>query len=215
MSRLAALERRLGYSFKSPELLEQALSRKGRRLEGNERLEFLGDAVLHCVMATEVYTRFPSLLEGELHRLQESLIREETLAEVARGVALDEVLASSGARPSTLADTMEAIFGAVLVDGGYPAARESILRVFAPLLDELDPARLEKNAKSKLQEITQARFKSVPAYRLVRAQGAAHEKLFEVECSVPELGKTALGSGSSRQRAEQEAARAMLAQLEL
>jgi ribonuclease-3 len=216
LSPLAALEKRLGYRFRRSELLEQALSHKGKRLEGNERLEFLGDGVLDCVMAEEVYTRYPSLREGELHRLQESLVREEALAEVAGHIALDEALkpALTFIRPSTLADTMEAIFGAVFLDGGYAAARATILHVFAPFLERLDPQRLDRDAKSKLQEIVQARFKSVPIYRILRSQGAAHEKVFEVECAVPELKRTAMGSGLSRQRAEQDAARAMLQQID-
>jgi ribonuclease-3 len=216
LSRPAALEKRLGYRFTRSELLEQALSHQGKRLEGNERLEFLGDGVLDCVMAEEVYTRYPSLREGELHRLQESLVREEALAEAARHIGLDETLkpALPFIRSSTLADTMEAIFGAVFLDGGYRAARATILRVFEPFLERLDPQRLDRDAKSKLQEIVQARFKSVPIYRILRSQGAAHEKVFEVECAVAELKRTAVGSGLSRQRAEQDAARAMLQQID-
>jgi ribonuclease III len=165
-------------------------------------------------MAEEVYTRYPALREGELHRLQESLVREEALAEVASQIALEQLLELPTVRASTLADTMEAIFGAVFLDGGYPAAKDAVLRVFTPMLERLDPARLDRDAKSRLQEIVQARFRSVPAYRIVRSAGAAHEKLFEVECSVPELKMTATGTGSSRQRAEQEAAKALLQQIE-
>ena len=161
-------------------------------------------------MAEAVYTRYPGLREGDLHRLQESLVREEALAEVAQDLAVDQMLQLPTIRASTLADTMEAIFGAVFLDGGYPAAKDAILRVFTPMLDRLDPARLDRDAKSRLQEIVQARFRSVPGYRIVRSVGAAHEKLFEVECSVPELNLTATGTGSSRQRAEQEAAKAVL-----
>jgi ribonuclease-3 len=161
-------------------------------------------------MAEAVYSRYPALREGDLHRLQESLVREEALAEVAQDLAVDQMLQLPTIRASTLADTMEAIFGAVFLDGGYPAAKDAILRVFTPMLDRLDPARLDRDAKSRLQEIVQARFRSVPAYRIVRSVGAAHEKLFEVECSVPELSLTATGTGSSRQRAEQEAAKAVL-----
>lgn len=165
-------------------------------------------------MAEEVYTRHPALREGELHRLQESLVREEALAEVARNLALDQMLHLPTIRASTLADTMEAIFGAVFLDGGYPAAKDAVLRVFTPLLDRLDPARLDRDAKSRLQEVVQARFRSVPGYRIVRSEGAAHEKLFEVECSVPELNLSATGTGSSRQRAEQEAAKAVLEKIQ-
>jgi ribonuclease-3 len=165
-------------------------------------------------MAEALYLRHPELREGDLHRLQESLVREEALAEVARDLALEQMLLLPTIRDSTLADTTEAIFGAVFLDGGYAAAKEAILRVFAPLLEGLDPARLDRDAKSRLQEIVQARFRSVPGYRIVRSVGAAHEKLFEVECSVPELKMTAMGSGSSRQRAEQEAAKALLEKIQ-
>jgi ribonuclease-3 len=167
-------------------------------------------------MAEEVYTRYPALREGDLHRLQESLVREEALAQVAHELRLEDRLKTSlpTIRASTLADTLEAIFGAVFLDGGYAAAKDAILRVFTPMLDRLDPARLDRDAKSRLQEIVQARFRSVPAYRIVRSIGAAHEKLFEVECSVPELNMTATGAGSSRQRAEQEAAKAILDKLQ-
>jgi ribonuclease-3 len=167
-------------------------------------------------MAEEVYTRYSAVREGDLHRLQESLVREEALAQVAQDLGLEERLKISlpTIRSSTLADTMEAIFGAVFLDGGYPAAKDAILRVFAPMLDRLDPARLDKDAKSRLQEIVQARFRSVPGYRVVRSAGAAHEKIFEVECSVPELKMTATGTGSSRQRAEQDAAGALLQKIE-
>jgi len=165
-------------------------------------------------MAEEVYTRYPALREGELHRLQESLVREEALAQVAQDLALDQMLQLPTIRASTLADTMEAIFGAVFLDGGYPAAKDAVLHVFTPMLERLDPARLDRDAKSRLQEIVQARFRSVPGYRIVRSEGAAHEKLFEVECSVPELNLSATGTGSSRQRAEQEAAKAVLEKIQ-
>jgi len=165
-------------------------------------------------MAEEVYVRYPALREGELHRLQESLVRGEALAQMARALELEPLLRLPTIRPSTLADTLEAIFGAVFLDGGYPAAKGVILRVFSPLLRQLDPARLDRDAKSRLQEIVQARFRSVPGYRLVRSEGAAHEKRFEVECSVPELKLSATGTGSSRQRAEQHAAALVLGKLQ-
>lgn len=215
MSRPAALEKRLGHKFRTVGLLQQALSRQGGRLEGNERLEFLGDEVLGCVIAEALYHRYPSLREGELHRLKESLVREEALFEAAQLVALDELLRASNPTigVSTLADTMEAVFGAVFVDGGYAPARKTILKVLAPLLERLDPSRPERDAKSILQEQVQARFKSIPGYRMLRSTGAAHEKVFEVECSVAELRLAARGSGPSRQKAEQEAAKAVLAQI--
>lgn len=204
MSRRAALEERIAHRFTAPRFLEDALARGSA---GYERLEFLGDSVLACVVAEELYARFPGVVEGSLHRLRESLIREETLARVAQDVGLAYPTASAQA------DTVEAVFGAVFLDGGYDAAKKSIVKVLQPLLDELDPARLTKDAKSQLQEIVQGRFKTVPAYRLVSRSGQAHAPSFEIECLIAELNLTATGSGSSRQRAEQQAASAMLEKL--
>lgn len=212
MSRPAALEKRLGHRFTRLPLLEQALTRGGSREVNNERLEFLGDAVLDCVMAEELYLRYPSLQEGDLHRLQVSMIRGSTLAQAALGIGLKDLLKASvpTVRESTLADTLEAIFGAIFLDGGYDAARTCILHVLKPFMGRLDPARPEKDAKTELQELLHARFKTTPKYRVTRSLGAAHEKMFDVECQVAELRMSAAGSGSSRQRAEQDAARAML-----
>jgi ribonuclease-3 len=165
-------------------------------------------------MAEAVYLRYPALREGELHRLQESLVRGEALAQVAREIALEPMLQLPTISASTLADTLEALIGAVFLDGGYAAAKDAIRRVFAERLAGLDPARLDRDPKSRLQELVQARLRSVPAYRLVRSEGAAHERRFEVECSVPELKLSATGSGSSRQRAEQDAAALLLEKLE-
>jgi len=209
LSRRASLEKRIGHRFTAPRLLEDALARGSEARNRYERLEFLGDSVLACVVAEELYARFPEVPEGSLHRLRESLIREEALARVACDLGLDELLPTASAQ----ADTVEAVFGAVFLDGGYAAARKSVVAVLAPLLRELDPARLDKDAKSRLQEIVQGRFKSVPAYRLVSQSGKAHQPSFEIECLIPELNLTASGNGSSRQRAEQEAASAMLEKL--
>jgi ribonuclease-3 len=210
-----ALEQRLGHRFASGALLEQALTHRGGAGEHNERLEFLGDSVLDCVIAEDLYRRFPALREGQLHRLKEGLVREETLAATARMLQLDEALrpALGEVRPAALADTLEAIFGAVFLDAGYDAARRVILGVFAADLARLDPGRIEKDPKSLLQELVQARFKKVPEYRLVATHGAAHERSFDIECAVPDLGMAATGSGASRQKAEQQAALALLEKL--
>ena len=215
MSRPAALEKRLGHRFTRPRLLEQALTHGSWGPENNERLEFLGDGVLGCAVADELLERFPALTEGKLTQLRSRLVREETLAEIAGslGLAGHLRLGVAQVRPSMLADALEAVFGAVFLDGGYPAARKAMMRVFGPALDRLDPLQEAKDAKTRLQEIVQARFKSTPRYRVTRSQGAAHEKMFDVECQVAELQLTAAGSGSSRQRAEQDAATAMLSQI--
>ena len=215
MSRPAALEKRLGHRFTRLPLLEQALTHGSRGPENNERLEFLGDGVLGCAVADELYERFPGLTEGKLSQLRSRLVREESLAGIADSLGLAEhmLLGVAQIRQSILADALEAVFGAVFLDGGYPAARKAILRAFGPAIDRLDPRDDAKDAKTRLQEIVQARFKTTPGYRVTRSLGAAHEKMFEVECQVAELQMTSAGSGSSRQRAEQDAARAMLRQI--
>ena len=215
----AALESRLGYRFARAELLEQALTHRSHGAAHNERLEFLGDSLLGCVIAEELYRRFPQLSEGKLTRLRASLVRADALTELAHELELaplvrlgeGELAASAEPRPSILADALEALFGAVLLDGGYAAARDAVLAAFATRLERLDPERAAKDAKTELQEKLQAARRPLPVYRLVSVQGAAHRQSFEVECNAGEV--SARGSGSSRQRAEQEAARALLERL--
>ena len=175
--------------------------------------------MLGCAVAEELYARFPQLSEGKLTRLRASLVREEALAELAREIGLGplirlgegELVAAAEPRPSILADALEAVFGAIFIDGGYVAAKKAVLEAFSPRFDALDPERASKDAKTELQEKLQAARRPLPAYRVLSVRGAAHRQSFEVECAVGEL--TALGTGSSRQRAEQEAARAMLEKL--
>ena len=222
MSRPAALEERLGHRFADPRLLEQALTHRSRGADNYERLEFLGDGVLGCAVADELYARFPQLSEGKLTRLRASLVREETLAQVGKELGVDafvrlgegELAAGPEPRPSILADALEAVLGAVFLDGGYAAARRAVLAVFGPHIDRLDPDRPAKDAKTRLQELLQARHRGLPQYRVVSVQGEAHKQSFEVECSVKGIDITATGAGTSRQRAEQQAAKAMLEQLE-
>ena len=222
MSRPASLEQRLGHRFSEPRLLEQALTHRSRGADNYERLEFLGDGVLGCAVADELYARFPQLSEGKLTRLRASLVREETLAEVGRELGLGELVRlgegelaeSPEPRPSILADALEAVLGAVFLDGGYTAARSTVLVAFGRHFDRLDPERPAKDAKTRLQELLQAKYRSLPQYRVVSVRGAAHRQSFEVECVVSELDVKATGSGTSRQRAEQQAARAVLEQLE-
>jgi len=172
--------------------------------------------VLGCAVAAELYERFPRLSEGKLTRLRASLVREEALAELARELGLaplvrlgeGELMAAAEPRPSILADALEAVFGAIFVDAGYDAARQAVLAAFGPRLELLDPERAAKDAKTELQEMLQAAHRSLPLYRVTAVQGAAHRQSFEVECVVDEM--SARGTGSSRQKAEQEAARAML-----
>ncbi|MGQ0511577.1 MAG: ribonuclease III [Betaproteobacteria bacterium] len=220
-----ALERALGHRFRNTGLLEQALTHRSFGSPHNERLEFLGDGVLGCVITEELYSRFPERTEGELSRLRANLVRETALAGVARAHGLsgflrlgEGELASGGAdRSSILADALEAVFGAVFLDGGYQAARVSVLKVYDEALGRLDPAEPSKDAKTQLQELLQGKRQKLPQYRVVATRGAAHKQTFEVECSVEGIGggepRLAKGTGSSRRIAEQQAAEHMLGQL--
>ena len=168
-------------------------------------------------MADELYARFPQLPEGKLTRLRAGLVREEALAGIGRRLGLEELLRLEPSTPVTdsiLADAVEAVFGALFLDAGYPAARAAVLSAFAPLFAQIDPEGPAKDAKTQLQEILQARQRKLPEYRVVSVRGAAHKQSFEVECVIAELGLSATGSGTSRQRAEQQAAQAMLARLD-
>jgi ribonuclease III len=222
LSRASRLEARIGYRFKRGALLEQALTHRSFGSPHNERLEFLGDGVLDCVVAEELYARFPDLPEGALSRLRANLVRQASLAGVARAIELsgfmklgEGELASGGAeRPSILADGLEAVYGAVFLDGGYDAVRAVIRRSFGDALQRLDAQAPAKDAKTRLQELLQGRRKKLPEYRVIATKGAAHKQTFDVECVVAELAVRATGSGSSRREAEQRAAEAMLRQLE-
>ena len=222
MARHPVLERRIGHRFNDPALLAQALTHRSFGSPHNERLEFLGDGVIGCVIAEELYSRFPDIAEGELSRLRASLVREAALATVARALGLSgflrlgegEVASGGGDRPSILADALEAVYGAVFLDGGYEAVRGSVRRTFGEALEALDPRQPAKDDKTRLQELLQARRQKLPEYRVVATAGAAHKQVFEVECVAAGLGLRATGSGSSRRRAEQQAAGQLLKLLE-
>jgi ribonuclease-3 len=168
--------------------------------------------VLGCAVADELYARFPQLPEGKLTQLRAALVREETLVEVARALGLAERVRASTLKDSVLADSLEAVFGAIFLDGGYAAARRAVVQAFGPMLETLDPGKVEKDAKTRLQELLHARGASLPEYRVVATHGAAHERSFDVECIVEDV--RTCGQGTSRQRAEQAAAKAMLERLE-
>ena len=224
MSRRAALEKRIGHQFREPRLLEQALTHRGFSADHNERLEFLGDAVLDCVMCEALFTRFAGATEGQLTRLLETLVRAETLSNLAAKLDLDKELKlaaqpaggglEAGPSESMKADALEAVFGAVFVDGGYDAAKQVILRVYDRIIDTLDPRHVRKDPKSALNELLLKKYQSLPEYRLLSESRATRKEVFEMECVVPVLKLATKGTGSSRQRAQQEAARAMLEKLE-
>lgn len=208
------LEHELGHTFLRRELLQQALTHRSHGSPHNERIEFLGDSILNCVVAAQLYERFPSLREGDLSRLRASLVRQETLFLVAQALSLGHYLRlgegelKSGGfrRPSILADALEALFGAVFLDAGFERVREVITRLFQSQIDQIDPRQTCKDPKTTLQELLQGRHFSLPRYILKATRGEAHAQQFEVECHIPELEVIALGTGSSRRAAEQEAA---------
>ena len=212
----SALVRHLGHDFTNNTLLIQALTHRSHSVPNNERLEFLGDGVLNCVIAHLLYRRFPKLPEGELSRLRAHLVREATLCEIALGLSLGEYMRlgegemKSGGwrRPSMLADTLEALIGAVFLDAGFPTAEAVVERLYSPLLENLDPKSLGKDPKTFLQEYLQGRKLALPEYILLATEGEAHRQIFRVECRIPALKVHAQGAGNSRRAAEQQAAQA-------
>ena len=218
MTELGKLEERLGYRFVNHELLAQAVTHRSHGAVHNERLEFLGDAVLNCTIAQLLFQKFARLDEGDLSRLRANLVKQQSLAEIAERLELSQFLRlgegerKSGGfrRPSILADTLEATVGAVFVDRGFEAAREVIARLFEPVLKSVDPKTLGKDSKTLLQEFLQGKRLPLPLYSVVETRGAAHNQEFEVECSVPKLEISVRGSGRSRRAAEQSAAKLAL-----
>lgn len=212
---LKALCRELGYEFSSVELLRQALTHRSFGTPHNERLEFLGDGVLNCVIASRLYQLYPRLPEGDLSRLRAHLVKEPTLSGIALSLGLgDHLILGEGElksggfrRPSILADTLEAVVGAIYLDGGFGRAAEVIEKLYAPLLAGLDPRTLGKDPKTLLQEYLQGRKIPLPHYAVVATHGDAHEQQFQVECRIETLNIRALGEGHSRRSAEQNAAR--------
>jgi len=206
---------RIGYQFTDLELLRRALTHRSFGTSHNERVEFLGDGVVNCVVALELFERFPRLDEGELSRLRANIVNQASLAAAAQQFAFGELLRlgegelkSGGARrPSILADSAEAVIGAVFLDGGFEAARQVVRTLLGNVLDTIDPATSGKDPKTLLQELLQARKLALPQYAVVATRGEAHEQQFQVECAIPELGIRSLGEGASRRSAEQQAAR--------
>jgi ribonuclease-3 len=218
-----ALAKSLGYQFDDPNLLKQALTHCSAGSRNNERLEFLGDAVLGCVIAAELFDRHPKAREGELSRLRASLVRRESLAELAQGLDVGRFLKlgagerKSGGhnRNSILADALEAVLGAIYLDGGFDACRQSILLLFSDRLAAVADPEALKDAKTRLQEYLQSRQMALPEYTVIEVSGDAHAQSFRVQCALcdGQLAPTQ-GSARSRRQAEQKAAGRMLEQLE-
>ena len=221
-ARWLALQGRLGHRFADSGLLQRALTHRSFGADHNERLEFLGDAVLAMAVSALLYGRFSGSDEGDLTRVRAHLVREDSLHRAALNLGLPEVLRLSegearggGAqRPSILADAVEAVIGATFLDGGFDAATRLVRLLFGELIDSSEADSWRKDAKTEPQEWLQGRKLAVPAYRIVATRGQAHAQTFEVECAVPTLGLADLGEGRSRRIAEQEAARRMLVRLQ-
>ncbi len=216
-----ALQSRLGHRFADVRLLQRALTHRSFGADHNERLEFLGDAVLNLAVSSLLFERFSGSDEGDLTRVRAHLVREDSLHRAALGLGLPEVLclsdgearAGGAQRPSMLADAVEALIGAVYLDGGFEPAAQLVRQLFGELIDSTEADSWAKDAKTELQEWLQGRKLAVPAYRIVATRGQAHAQTFEVECAVATLGLAELGEGRSRRVAEQEAARRMLIKL--
>jgi ribonuclease-3 len=215
------LTERLGYSFESEQLVELALTHRSHSSRNYERLEFLGDSILGFTISAYLFRNFPDLSEGELTRLRASLVRKESLARIARDLELGKHLRlgsgelKSGGfdRDSILADALEALFGAIFIDGGIEAARAAILLVYQEQLQSVDPRSIQKDPKTRLQELLQKKMQSTPDYEVLEVLGEAHAQTFTVQCTVPGLEQAITGKGRSRRAAEQNAAKQALALL--
>ncbi len=215
---LSELQVRLGYAFRQQALLQQAVTHRSFSADHNERLEFLGDSVLNLSVAHLLFTQLANLPEGDLSRVRANLVKQDTLHQLAKTLDLPAVMRlgegemrSGGQnRPSILADALEAIIGAVYLDGGYKDAQALVERLFAQVDIKPDMQAVGKDPKTELQEWLQGRKLALPKYTVVGTSGAAHRQQFEVSCEVTELRQTQQGSGASRRAAEQAAAAAML-----
>ena len=208
------LEKILKYHFNDKSLLELALTHRSFQGKNNERLEFLGDSILNFIIAELLFKEFKLLPEGDLSRLRSQLVKSATLSEI--GIALNlgdylilgegELKSSGWRRPSILADSVEAIIGAVFIDGGISSANKLITGWYQERLDAINPNDIQKDSKSVLQELLQAKKIPLPEYNVVSVEGEAHNQHFKVSCSIPKLGLSIEGEGTSRKVAEQSAA---------
>lgn len=204
----------IGYRFRDPGLLRRALTHRSYGADHNERLEYLGDSIVNCTIALELYERFPALSEGELSRLRANLVNQQSLLGIAQHMGIGdhlllgegEIKSGGAQRPSILADSVEAILGAVMLDGGFTAAQGVVRRLFAGSLAAINPNVSGKDAKTMLQEFTQGRGIALPVYTLLGTQGHAHAQIFQVQCAIDELKIRTEGQGASRRAAEQDAA---------
>jgi ribonuclease III len=216
------LTRRLPYKFVDKNLLSQALTHRSYAAQNNERLEYLGDGALNFIIANQLFQRFPALAEGDLSRLRAQLVKEATISEIALTLNIGDALklgegelkSAGWRRPSILADALEAIIGAVYLDGGFAAAEALVLQLYAEKLSTIDPKVIDKDPKSLLQELLQGRKVAVPEYAVIHTGGEAHAQVFIVECFIQKLDIRTVGEGTSRRIAEQQAAQLALLALE-
>ncbi len=218
---LDSLAKRIGYQFRDAKLLTQAVTHRSFATNNNERLEFLGDGVLNFIIAHQLFVRFPKLPEGDLSRLRAKLVKESSLAEIATQLQIGDTLklgegelkSAGWRRPSILADAMEAIFGAVFLDGGFAEAERLVLKLYEDKLSTIDPKVIDKDPKSLLQEYLQGKKIDLPDYQVVQIEGEAHAQTFRVECFVGKFNIRTQGEGTSRRAAEQQAAQLALEQI--
>lgn len=215
------LEKRLGLKFNDQTLLKRALTHRSADSKNNERLEFLGDSILGFVIAECLYEKFGEADEGILSRLRATLVNQSSLANLARQLDIGEFLIlgpgelKSGGyrRDSILSDALEAIMGGILKDQGMGAARSWILQLFADSIDKLSLDDWKKDPKTQLQELMQGRGMELPIYLLLSQEGQPHDQYFHVECRIQLMSLTSQGEGTSRKKAEQQAAERMLSKL--
>ena len=213
-----------GYRFQRPELLDQALThRSSSRNRNNERLEFLGDSVLNLIISNYIYQHFDQASEGKLSRIRASLVKQETLARVARSMDLGDLIQLGGGelksggyrRDSILSDALEALIAAIYLDSAYPQTEQVVLQLFADLLQAVDIDSSLKDPKTRLQEYLQGKQLDLPCYEVSQTSGKSHEQMFTVSCDLGGLELSSQGNGSSRKKAEQQAARKILDKLGL
>ncbi len=222
MAGLDTLQAALDYHYQDQHLLEQALTHRSHGMPHNERLEFLGDSVLNFVVSTLLFTEHAEMDEGDLSRVRANLVKQAALADIAQKLSLStylrlgegELKSGGFRRPSILADALEAIFGALYLDGGYPQVSRVIERLYRPILSQIDVRTFGKDPKTLLQEIMQGRGLGLPRYEVVSTHGAAHDQTFDVLCEAAQLDIRIQASGSSRRAAEQAAARQVIAAIE-
>lgn len=218
---LQALEKVLDYEFKDKALLELALTHRSFHGNNNERLEFLGDSILNFIVAELLFKKFSDLDEGDLSRLRSQLVKESTLSEIGAAINIGEYLklgegelkSAGWRRPSIMADGVEAIIGALFMDGGIDASHLFITKSYQDRINSINPREIHKDPKSILQEFLQSKKIALPFYEIISIKGEAHSQFFKVNCSISELKLSSEGEGTSRKVAEQMAAQVAMKML--